>query len=424
MSERVAADRLDLSRWIRPGDAIVWGQACGEPTTLTEALVAQRAGLGGVSAFVGSAFSATLRPEHSDHIAFASMGAIGTLARLAAAGVLDIVPTHVGQVGAHLGSGAIGCDVAMVQLSPPGPDGRHSLGLIGDYVGAMIDKARVVIAEVNDQVPYVAGDRMLAPGELDVIVETSRPPVAVAPGEPDETERAIAAHAGAYIGDGAVLQMGIGAVPEAIARLLGDRRRLGVHSGMIGEGIGRLMQSGAIDNSTKPADAGITVTGALIGGPELYAFANRNTAFGLRGSAVTHGEAVLAAIPRLVSINSAIEVDLAGQVNAEQIGARYLGATGGQVDYVRAGARSPGGRAIVALPATARGGSASRIVAALSGPVTTARSEADVIVTEYGAAELKGQGIRERVRRMIAIAAPAFRDALERAAHDMLKRGY
>ncbi len=424
MNQSIAVETLDLARWIRPGDGIVWGQACGEPTTLTEALVAQRADLGGVSAFVGSAFSETLAPDHADHIAFSSMGAIGTLARLAAAGVLDVIPTHVGQIGAHLKSGAIRCDVALAQLSPPGPDGRHSLGLIGDYVGAMIDTARIVIGEVNDQIPWIAGDRMVSPSELDVFVETSRPPISVASGEPNETEQAIAAHASAYIEDGAVLQMGIGAVPEAIARLLGDRRRLGVHSGMIGDGIGELMRSGAVDNSMKPSDCGVTITGALIGSPDLYAFADRNPAFGLRSSDTTHGEAVLAAIPNLVSVNSAIEVDLTGQINAEQTGARYLGATGGQVDYVRAGARSSGGRAIIALPATAKGGSASRIVLSLSGPVTTARTEADLIVTEYGAAELKGQGVRERVRRMIAIAAPSFREELERGAHAMLKRGF
>ncbi|MDE2049918.1 MAG: acetyl-CoA hydrolase, partial [Gammaproteobacteria bacterium] len=224
--------------------------------------------------------------------------------------------------------------------------------------------------------------------------------------------------------DGAVLQVGIGAVPDAILRLLHDRRDLGIHSGMVGDGLVDLVEAGVITNARKPIDPGISITGALIGTRRLYAFADGNPKIGMRNSAYTHGSTVLARLPRLVAINSAIEVDLTGQVNAEQSGSLYLGGTGGQVDFVRAGARSPGGRAIIALPATARGGKVSRITASLSGPVTTARSEVDVIVTEFGAAELKGQALGERARRLVAIAHPSFQEELDRAAHIIQQRGF
>jgi acyl-CoA hydrolase len=168
----------------------------------------------------------------------------------------------------------------------------------------------------------------------------------------------------------------------------------------------------------------VSITGALIGTRRLYEFVDRNPKIGMRSASYTHSEAVLSRLTRLVTLNSAIEVDLTGQVNAEQSGSQYLGGTGGQVDYVRAGSRSPGGHSIIALPATAKGGKISRIAAALSGPVTTARSDVDVIVTEFGAAELKGQTLAERTRRLVAIAHPDFRAELDQAAHNIRRRGF
>lgn len=424
MTERIAADSLDLTRILRPGDHIVWGQACGEPTTLIETLIAQRDRLGGVSAFTGSSFSGLLTPEISDHIRLSSMGAIGALRAMAKANALDIIPCHVGQIARMIETGAIRCDVAFVQVSPPDADGNHSYGLINDHVQAAVAKARIVVAEVNDQVPFTYCDALLPAGRIDVRIDVSRPPVEVTPAPIGETDLAIARHIAAFIGDGAVLQIGIGAVPDAITRLIGDRRDLGVHSGMIGDGLVDLVEAGVVTNARKPIEPGISITGALIGTRRLYDFANRNPAVGLRSSAFTHADAVLTAIPDLVAINSAVEVDLTGQVNAEQVGGSYVGATGGLVDYVRAGSRSPGGRSIIALPATAASGKASRIVPALSGPVTVARSEVDVIVTEFGAAELKGQPVAERARRLVGLAHPDFREALDRAAFDLAKRGH
>jgi acyl-CoA hydrolase len=417
-------DGLDLSAFVRPGDHIVWGQACGEPTTLVEALIAQAEGIGRLSAFAATSFSGILDGKAAERLNLSSMGAIGALRTVAAAGRLGIVPCHVSQVGPMIEQGLIGCDVAFVQVSPPDADGNHSFGLINDFVQAAVAKARVVIAEVNERVPFTFGDAVLPAARIDCAVHVARNPVEVSPAQISDTDLAIAKIVAGYIEDGAVIQVGIGAVPDAILRLLQDRRDLGVHSGMIGDGLVDLVDSGVVTNARKPIDPGVSITGALIGTRRLYDFVDRNPKISLRGSSYTHSEAVLSRLTRLVTINSAVEVDLTGQVNAEQSAGQYLGGTGGQVDYVRAGSRSRGGHSIIALPATAKGGKISRITVALSGPVTTARSEVDVIVTEFGAAELKGQTLAERARRLVGIAHPDFREELDQAAHNIRRRGF
>jgi acyl-CoA hydrolase len=424
MTVSTTADGLDLGAFLRPGDHIVWGQACGEPTTLVEALIAQAESIGQLSAFAATSFSGILDAKAAERFSLSSMGAIGALRTVAATGRLGIIPCHVSQVAPMIEQGLIGCDVAFVQVSPPDADGNHSFGLIGDFVQAAVKKARVVVAEVNERVPFTLGDGMLPAGRIDCAVHVARTPVEVPPAQIGETDLAIAKVAARYIDDGAVIQVGVGAVPDAILRLLQDRRNLGVHSGMIGDGLVDLVEAGVITNALKPIDPGVSITGALIGTRRLYEFVDRNPRIGLRSSSYTHSEAVLSRLQRLVTINSAVEVDLTGQVNAEQSGTQYLGGTGGQVDYVRAGMRSPGGHSIIALPATAKGGKVSRITVALSGPVTTARTDVDVIVTEFGAAELKGQTLGERARRLVAIAHPDFRDELDKAAHAIQRRGF
>ena len=408
---RLRAGELDLREFIRPGDHIVWGQATGEPLTLTEALVAQRHAIGPVSVFLGACFSETLRPEHADRIRIRGFGPMGTSRILAQAGVMEIVPVHFGQIYRYIQDGQIGCDVALVQLSPPGPDGRHSFGLNNDYAQTLIAKARVVIAEVNEQIPWTYNEGAPDLGRISAIVETSRPPLRLAPTRIGATEQAIAAHVGRYIEDGSVLQAGVGAIPEAVMGSIADRRDLGLHTGMVGDALVGLVERGILTNATKPFDTGVSVAGVLLGTETLYRFAERNKALLLRPAWHTHAGDVLR-IPKLVSINTALEVDLSGQVNAEAAGETVLGAAGGQPDLVRAGHRSPGGHAIIALPSTARGGQTSRICKQLNGPVTTPRSDVDVVVTEYGAADLRGLSLTERARALRAIAHPEHRDAL------------
>ena len=414
---------LDLAEFLRPGDRVVLGNACGEPVTLAEALLAQAGSIGGLSAFLATSFSGLFTPEATAGLEVLSMGAIGALRMLARAGRLGVIPCHLGQVGPMIEAGLIGCDVAFVQVSTADADGNHSLGLVSDHVRAATARARVVVAEVNDQVPFTYGER-LAAAEIDYAVPVSRPPVEVPPAAASETDADIAKHAAAYVEDGSVLQVGIGALPDAILRLLGDRRDLGVHSGMASDGMVDLTEAGVITNARKPIDRGVSIAGSLIGTRRLHEFAHRNPGIRMCDTSYTHEPAVLARLDRLVTVNSAVEADLTGQVNAEQAGSEYLGGTGGQVDFVRAGARSPGGHAIIALPATARGGTVSRITARLSGPVTTARSEVDVIVTEFGAAELKGRTLAERARRLAAVAHPGFRENLEREARAIAQRGF
>lgn len=423
MTVTVNAADLDLRQFLKPGDKIVFGQACGEPTTLVEALIAQGKDIGGLGAFIATSFSGLFTPETAASFRLSSMGAIGALRGMTKAGALDVIPVHVSQVAPLIEWGVLPCDVAMIQVSPADANGNHSCGLISDYVRAAVDKARIVIAEVNEAVPFTLGETIPA-SAIDVAVTVCRAPVEVAPAKIGETDEAIARHCANYIGDGSVIQTGVGAVPDAILRLLHDRKDLGVHSGMLGDGLVDLFEAGVITNARKEIDRGVTINGALIGTKRLYDFAANNPAIRMTPTSYTHDAGVLGQLSRLVTLNSALEVDLTGQVNAEQSGSAYLGGTGGQVDFVRAGARSPGGASLMVLSATAKGGSISKIVPQLSGPVTTARTEVDVVVTEYGAAELKGQSLAERSRRLIAIAHPDFQEELSRQAHDIQTRGF
>jgi acyl-CoA hydrolase len=419
----IPGSRIDISAFIRKNDHIVWGQATGEPLTLTEALAAQRDRVAPISAFLGSSFSSTFGPDHSDHIRFSSFGAVGTARLLSKCGVLSIIPCHVSQVAQYIRSGTIACDVAFVQVSPPDSNGRHSFGVVNDYIKAAVERARVVVAEINDRVPYTYSDTYLAGDEIDYAVMSSRPIVEVPPAQIGAIEEAIGLHCAEFIEDGSVLQIGIGAIPDAVLRTISDRRNLGIHSGSIGDGLIDLIRRGVVTNASKPIDPGVSITGALIGTHRLYDFAHRNNAISMRPTHYTHDGGILAQIPKLVTINSAIEVDLTGQVNAEKAVSEYIGATGGQGDFQRAGHRSIGGHAIVALPATAKG-NLSRIVTKLSGPVTISRNDSDIVVTEFGSAQLKGQPLKERVKRMIAISHPDFRDHLETAALTLFHRGF
>lgn len=423
MSVKTNPEALDLAQFLRRGDRIVFSQACGEPTTLVRALIEQGAAIGDLGAFIATSFSGLFTPESASAFRLSSMGAIGLLRTMTKANALDVIPVHVSQVGPLITAGVIPCDVAMIQVSPADADGNHSCGLISDYVRAAVDKARVVIAEVNEAVPFTYGETIPA-SAIDVFVHTDAAPVEVAAAKISETDEAIARHCAAYIGDGSVIQTGVGATPDAILRQLGDRKDLGVHSGMLGDGLVDLIQAGVITNARKEIDAGITINGALIGTKRLYDFCNRNPAVKMTPTSYTHDAAVLGQLSRLVTINSALEVDLTGQVNAEASGLNYMGGTGGQVDFVRAGARSPGGASLMVLAASAKGGAISKIVPSLNGPVTTARSEVDVVVTEYGAAELKGRSLAERARRLTAIAHPDFREELDRHAFEIAKRGF
>jgi acetyl-CoA hydrolase len=403
---------VDLARWIRPGDTVVWGQANAEPLGLVEALVEQRHALARLRLFLGIGASGRLRPEHADAFDFLAYCGTGTNRALAQANVLDILPSHYSQLPGLIRSGTLRVDVVMLQVSPADEHGRHSLGLANEYLVAALDAARVVIAEVHEQVPWTHGERMLRADEIDLRVPAAHPlPQSPTPAA-SRVDEAIADRVAGLVEDGATLQFGIGALPRAVLARLADRRDLGVHSGVIHDGVADFMEAGIVTNARKSIDRGVTVTGLLMGSERLHRCAHRNPRLALRGSDYTHDAAVLASIDRFVAINSAIEVDLTGQINAETAGGVYVGAVGGALDFLRGAQRSRGGVPIVALPSTARG--KSRIVARLDGPVTTPRSDAGVIVTEHGIADLRGLSLRQRRQRLLDVADPAQREHLER----------
>lgn len=414
-----------LQALVRPGDTFWWGQATAEPLTLTRALVEHRHALaqgGRLRAFVGMGASDTLRPEHADVIDFFGYAAGGPHRKLAQAGVLDIVPSHYSHLPGLIRADVLPADVVMLQVSPPDEQGRYSLSTVHEYLPAALERARVIIGEVNPDVPWAHGSVYLQASDFALLVDAEHPPLSLARTAPGPAEQAIASHIAAMVEDGATLQVGVGNLPEAVLAALRGHRDLGLHSGAVGDGIAQLAETGALTNACKTLDAGVGIGGLLMGGDQVRRWAHRNPAFALRGTDYTHNPDVLAASHKLVALNSAIEVDLTGQVNAEVAGGTYMGAVGGAVDFLRGAARSKGGLPIVALPATAKGKthSISRIVAQLSGPVSTPRSDAGLIVTEHGVADLRGQTLSQRVRRLIDIAAPEHRAELERQAHTLL----
>jgi len=415
------ADALDLTWYVRPGALVAWGQGCAEPLTLTEALAGQRQQLGGVRCFAGISTAAAVRPEHCDYLSFSSYTAAGANRALSEAGLLDIVPCHYSQLPEILGRGPLRVDVLFLALPPAGPDGTFGLGLAADYLAPLIGRVGTVIAEVNDQVPDVGGDRRLSRGEIDVLVHTSRPPAEYPAKPASDVDKAIAEHVAGLVPDGATVQLGIGSLPAVVLRHLHGHRDLGVHSGMITDEIAELIEAGVVTGARKSVDRSLAVTGLLLGTSALIKAAAVDKSIRLRDTRYTHDQTVLAAQHALVAVNSAIEVDLTGQANIEVAAGRYVGGTGGAADFLRGAARSQGGLPMLALPSTAgpaTASTASRIVARLNGPAGLARADAGVIVTEYGVADLRGLSLARRRERMIAIAHPDHRAALESAAGD------
>ena len=378
---------LDLTRFIRPGDGIVLGQACAEPQTLSAALVAQRAAYSGASLFLGINYAGILRPEHADHLQLSSYCGAGHNRALADAGALDIHPHPYSRLAPLIRQRKIPCDVALIQVSPPNARGEYSMGLAVDYLLPALQSARAVIAEVNDRIPWTCTEKLFRKEDFALLVEASYEPASPPPTRSGALEKSIAQHAAAYVPDGATLEFGLGVLPDALCLALLGKKDLSAHSGTIADGVADLMQRGVM---TK------TVCGQMIGTHKLFDFARNNPALQLRSTEYTHDARVLASLPRFVAVNSAVEIDLSGQVNAELAKGSYLGAVGGALDFIRAANQSAGGVSLLLLPA-------ARIVAQLSGPVSTPRSEAGVVVTERGAADLRGCSLRERKRRLEAI---------------------
>lgn len=412
-------ENIDFAAIVRPGDTVMWGQGAAEPVALTRQLMGQRRRIGRFRAFIGTTWSDTLAAEHADCVSFISYCGAGRNRELARAGVLDVWPGHYSHLPSCIAEGPLRVDVLLLQVSPPDETGQYSLSMACEYLAAALATARCIVVEINDQAPWTYGSVTLRAERISHAVHTSHPPLDAPSSPASEIERQIARRVAGLIEDGSALQCGIGALPEAVLRELGNRRDMGFHSGAMGDSAAMLAHSGVITNARKTIDQGVSVAGVLMGSREVRDFAHRNPSVQMRPVEYTHAADVLERIDRLVAINSAIEVDLSGQVNAEVAAGVYVGAVGGAADFLRGARLSRGGLPIVALPSRAVKGNASksRIVARLSGPVSTARSDAGFIVTEHGVADLRGQPLSVRLRRLLDIAHPDDRGRLEREFH-------
>jgi acyl-CoA hydrolase len=329
-------------------------------------------------------------------------------------GRADYIPVFLSDVPRLFERRIIPIDVAFLHVSPPDHHGYCSLGPSVDVTMAAANAASLLIAQVDSRLPRTHGDGAIAFDDLDFVVEHESGAHIVAPAVLSDVERRIGQHVADLIPNGATLQLGIGGLPAAVCAALGDKRELGVHTEMFTDGVVDLVERGIITGSAKEIDRGRIVASFVVGSERLYRFLDDNPQVQLRTANYTNDPEIIRRFRHMIAVNSAIEIDLTGQVCADSIGPRLYSGVGGQVDFLRGAALAEDGRAILALPATALGGTRSRLVATLqpgAGVVTT-RAHVHTVVTEHGVAELHGRSLAQRARALIAIAAPPFRDAL------------
>lgn len=402
---------IDLSPWVHAGTGVWWGQAGAEPTPLLHALLDQVDELGPVRAFTGLSWDERLTRHPPAGLTLLSYGALGSLRVLSRSGRLQVIACNYSALPGLFARRRLPADVGFVQVSPPDRDGTCSLGIGVDFMGDALAHTPVLIAEVNERMPSTVGTARIPISRFSAVVHSDRPLLEVPERVPDDDEHAIARNVAALIEDGDTVQIGVGSLPAAVLDSLADHADLGLHSGMISDSVLRLVDKGVITGARKEIDPGLLITGAALGSTELYQRLP-GLPIEFRPTSYTHAPGVLARLGRLTSINSAIEVDLTGQVGAELRRGVYIGAVGGQADFSRAAAAT-GARSIIAL--RSRSGGESTITATLTGGVvTTARTDVDYVVTEYGAAELRGVPLDDRARRLVEIAAPEHREGLIR----------
>jgi 4-hydroxybutyrate CoA-transferase len=405
---------------IKSGDSVFLAHCVGEPPVLVEAMVncAEEYGYENVEIkhMVSLGSGAYAQPGMEKHFRANPIFLSANIRRAVEEGRADFTPAFFHEVPKLIRDGKLKCDVAMAQVSPPDENGYCSLGTSVDYTWQAIKSARTVIVQVNDQMPRTFGD-MVHVDDFDHIVEASTPLFEIKPPKITEVEEKIGRYCASLIEDGSTLQLGIGGIPDAVMLFLDDKKDLGIHSEMISDGTMALYEKGVITGKYKNFDKEKMTVTFLMGTRKLYDFANENPAVELRTVDYTNHPAVIMKQHKMVSINSAIEVDLHGQVVAEAMGLRQFSGVGGQVDFVRGAAMSDDGKAIIAMPSvtTKRDGTViSKIVAFVEhgAPITTSRNDVDYVITEYGIAALKGKSLRERARNLINIAHPDFRDEL------------
>jgi acyl-CoA hydrolase len=408
-------------RLIKSGDRVFTSGNAATPRLLLRALGQRASELTGVELvhllLMGDELTMPGLEQHFRHNALF----VGPGDRQAVnSGTADYTPIFLSEIPSLFSSGLLPLDVAILQVSLPDEHGFMSLGTEVLASKAAAESARTVIVLVNEQMPRVLGDAFLHVSRVHAIVETTEPLPELEKPQFGEVERRIGQHITEMIPNGATLQMGIGAIPDAVLASLSGKHDLGIHTEMISDGVMHAMEAGIFTGAKKTLHPGKALATLVLGSQALYRFVDNNPAFELHPSTYTNDPFIIAQNDNLIAINSALEVDLTGQVCAESIGAAIYSGFGGQLDFIRGAARSRGGKPIIALPATARNDQFSRIVPQLkpgAGVVTT-RGDVHYVVTEFGVAQLYGKTLRQRAQALVNIAHPRFRESLEQAARE------
>jgi acyl-CoA hydrolase len=417
---RKIATAEEAVRAILPGRRILISSGAAEPGRLVDALVTHATQLRGneivhLMTLGAAPYVAPGLEERFRHMAFF----IGSNVRPAVQeGRADFLPVFLSEIPQLITSGRIGVHAALIQVSPPDQHGFVSLGVSVDIVRGAVDTADIILAEVNPQMPRTLGDSFLHVDHIAHLVPVDDPLPELVVEPLDDVCRQIGHHAAQLIPNGATLQMGIGRIPDAVMSGLKERSDLGIHTEMLSDGVMALAKAGVITGRKKTLLPGKIVTSFVMGTRALYDWVDDNAAVEMRPSSFTNDTFQIARNDQMVALNSALAVDLTGQVAADSIGGRFFSGIGGQVDFIRGAARSKGGKPIIALPSTAKNGEISRIVPVLEegAGVVTSRGDIHYVVTEYGAADLWGKNIRQRTMALIGIAHPDFRGDLLAAA--------
>ena len=421
-AERVST-AADAVRRITSGMRVYLTGNCSVPQTLLAALVQRAPELRDVEIAqvltIGPADY--VAPEMAGHLRVNTLFISDNVRAAVNEGRADFTPVFLSEVPKLFKSGLLKVDVALVHVSPPDEHGFCSFGIEVGMTKPIAQSAKVVIAEMNPRMPRTLGDSFIHLSKIDHVVPVDYPLPEIRMGDTSETVQRIAEHVAALIPDGATLQTGIGAIPDAVLSRLGTHKDLGIHTELFSDGIINLIARGVITGERKTLHPGKVIAGFVLGTQLLYDFIHDNPVIELHPQDYVNDPFVIAQNGHMVAINSAIEVDLTGQVCADSIGPRFYSGVGGQLDFIYGASRSPGGLPVIALPSTALGGKASRIVATLKpgSGVTTSRNHVRFVATEYGVADLYGKTVRQRARALIGIADPRFHDDLERSAREL-----
>jgi 4-hydroxybutyrate CoA-transferase len=403
-------------RAVKSGDSVYIHSNAAAPSVLIKALVDAAPNLRNVQIFelltLGAAEYAA--PQYAESFKVHALFIGKNMREAVNAGRADYTPVFLSEIPSLFSSKILPVDVCLLNVSPPDEHGYCSYGVSVDCTIAARKAARVVIAQVNKQMPRTMGRAFLHISKIDHIVEVDEPIPELNFGEADEVETAIGRHIADLIEDGATLQMGIGGIPNAVLSNLADKRNLGIHTEMFSDGLVDLVERGVITNDAKTVLPGKCAVSFMMGTKRLYDFANNNPLIEMQTSDFINDPFIISQNHKMTAINSAIEVDVTGQVCSDSIGDTLYSGFGGQVDFIRGAARSKEGKAIIALPSTARDGACSRIVTHVTGGVVTSRADVHYVVTEYGVAHLFGKNLKERAKALIAIAHPKFREELEK----------